>query len=1612
MKRMFVVAVLAAAALMGFTGCPMEDGGPNMFTVAFNVNGGTGTVPPSRLVNAGSSTTLPDGGGLSRDGYTFGGWNTNAVGTGTNFNAGVSFTPTGNVTLYARWNARFTVTFNANGGDGTLPGPQEVIEGSSITLPDGGGLSRDGYTFGGWNTRADGSGGNFNAGVSFTPTGNVTLYARWNARFTVTFDANGGIGTVPGPQEVIEGSSTRLPNGTGLSKDGYTFGGWNTNADGTGTNFNANARFSPTDDITLFARWVANGDPVLVAELYRLRSVARSGGNYVIEISVDETITPAQAVLPTGLEDVTITLRGIGTMRSINLSANGVLFTVGSGVTLVLDDKVTLVGRSLGGPAAASNNNHLVRVDEGGTLVMNAGSRITGNTNTADGWWGSAYFGGGVRVNSGGTFDMHGGEISGNASLNGDGGGVHNIGTFRMGGGTIYGDDAAAGLRNMAGSGAAVFNAAGASAQFGTFNGGAFASSGALPTVSVTVHVENGTVSRLKDGGLAVQLAWLRAFARSGGDYLIELAGDETIDPQVLPTGRDNVTIMLRGIGEMRSINLSANGVLFTVGSGVRLVLDGKVTLVGRSSGGPAAANNNNHLVRVNEGGTLVMNAGSRITGNTNTADGWWGSAYFGGGVRVNVGGTFDMHGGEISGNASSGGDGGGVRNAGTFRMGGGTIYGDDAAAGLRNTVGGSGAAVFNAAGASAQFGTFNGGAFASSGALPTVSVTVHVENGTVSRLKDGGLAVQLAWLRAFARSGGDYLIELAGDEAIVPQTLPTGRDNVTVTLRGIGEMRSINLSANGILFTVGSGVTLALDGNVTLVGRSSGGPAAANNNNHLVRVDEGGTLVMNTGSRVTGNTNTSWSSVEFGGGVRVNVGGTFYMHGGEISGNASSEWNANGGGVHNAGTFRMGGGTIYGDDAAAGLRNTAVGSGAAVFNAAGASAQFGTFNGGTFTNLGTLSTTNLTIRPVMITFDTNGGLGTVPARWMVMAGSTISLPGDGAFSRAGYTFAGWNTRPDGMGTFVIAGTFTPTEHITFFAHWIPDGDFTVSFNANGGIGTVPPLTVADGSSIRLPDGGGLSRNGFAFAGWKNGMGDEFGAGTSFTPPGSVTLYARWNFVGTLAQGPSLSAQLEWLRNHAQSGGSYLVEVVGDAIIAPPALSFGANNITVIIRGVGPRSIRPSADGILFTIPSGLTLVLDSDITLVGRSLGGPAAANNNNHLVRIDSGGTLIMNAMSGITGNTNTASSWEAANQGGGVRVNIGGTFVMNGGLISDNAGTTGGGVFVAGGGTLTMNGGTISGNGATSGGGGGVYAAGAFNMSGGRILNNTAGGNGGGVNVSGTFTMHGGEVSGDNRTTAANGTGGGVFVNGVFNMHGGGISGNRTSGGNGDGGGLFVAAGRTFTMHGGAISDNTAGRDGGGVHTAGTFTMHSGAISNNSGRDGGGVNVVGTFNMRKGMIVGNDADRNGGGVHHGNGAFTMDGGGISGNSALDGGGVFVAGARIFNMHGGTITANIARGNGGGLRVDGTFNMRGGASHGNGGIISSNIADGDGGGLHNTGIFRMQYGTVHGNSSAQDLRNKASGEGAVLFNAGTAEHVVFTGDDVSIHGTFDTTDDTIFGF
>jgi uncharacterized repeat protein (TIGR02543 family) len=155
----------------------------------------------------------------------------------------------------------YTVTFNANGATGgTAPAEQTVNADTVIILPDKGNLTYTGNIFVGWNESSNGSGAKYSAGDSVTVTGNMVFYAQWvdssTPQYTVTFNANGATGgAAPAPQTAYSGINITIPEQGTLVYSGKTFGGWNTQSNGAGTNYASGAQYTVTADVTLFAVW-------------------------------------------------------------------------------------------------------------------------------------------------------------------------------------------------------------------------------------------------------------------------------------------------------------------------------------------------------------------------------------------------------------------------------------------------------------------------------------------------------------------------------------------------------------------------------------------------------------------------------------------------------------------------------------------------------------------------------------------------------------------------------------------------------------------------------------------------------------------------------------------------------------------------------------------------------------------------------------------------------------------------------------------------------------------------------------------------------------------------------------------------------------------------------------------------------------------------------------------------------------------------------------------------------------------------------------------------------------------------------------------------------------
>ena len=158
------------------------------------------------------------------------------------------------------------------------------------------------------------------------------------------------------------------------------------------------------------------------------------------------------------------------------------------------------------------------------------------------------------------------------------------------------------------------------------------------------------------------------------------------------------------------------------------------------------------------------------------------------------------------------------------------------------------------------------------------------------------------------------------------------------------------------------------------------------------------------------------------------------------------------------------------------------------------------------------------------VNYDANGGTGSMPASTLTYD-RPQALPAIG-FTKAGYSFAGWNTQKDGSGkTFTdkqIVGNLLTHENAagTLYAQWTPTPPvITVVFHSNDGgadetVKRVWASNNLDMKAIGLPDG--WTKKGFAFHGWNlaaDGSGVEYKTGESLygrMTTATVDLYADW----------------------------------------------------------------------------------------------------------------------------------------------------------------------------------------------------------------------------------------------------------------------------------------------------------------------------------------------------------------------------------------------------------------------------------------------------------------------------------------------------------------------
>lgn len=241
-------------------------------TLTYHGNGATGGNTAVQSGKTGDELTT-NANGFTRDGYTFVRWDTAKDGSGTAYGEGkngvsqYTMKPAGN-DLYAIWKANPASIVYRNGYPNTTGSTPDTTgsTGDTVTVSQNG-FDRPGYTFTGWSTSKRGD-PSLNPGDKHTlEPGTTTVWAQWKAN-PAHLVYNSNIGSIGSETKTVDGvvDQTVKTIDNPFDRPGYTFSGWNTQADGKGKAYDpgadctltANDKSTPKNTSVLYAQWTIN----------------------------------------------------------------------------------------------------------------------------------------------------------------------------------------------------------------------------------------------------------------------------------------------------------------------------------------------------------------------------------------------------------------------------------------------------------------------------------------------------------------------------------------------------------------------------------------------------------------------------------------------------------------------------------------------------------------------------------------------------------------------------------------------------------------------------------------------------------------------------------------------------------------------------------------------------------------------------------------------------------------------------------------------------------------------------------------------------------------------------------------------------------------------------------------------------------------------------------------------------------------------------------------------------------------------------------------------------------------------------------------------------------
>lgn len=1072
----------------------------------------------------------------------------------------------------------FTITYDGNGNtSGTSPANATINAFTSPTLATNSGtLARTGYTFAGWNTRADGTGTSYTVGqTGFYPTTNRTLYAQWNS--TITYNGNGqtsASNTVPPATTALgtAGNTTLATQGT-LAKTGATFSGWNTAADGTGTRYAAGlTTYASTGSITLYAQWtLPTGTPTLSSssdlgtsnsdKLTKDNTPDINVGTLVSGASVTLTATPASGsavtctftasstsetctfpTLADGIYSITATQTYNGATSAVSTAlANVQIDTVRPTVTLT-SSAIVSGGNSLATPGALSNDYNITatfsEVVNGfviGEITKNAESTGWAISTTALSTSALAAY----------TFNVINSTGAGNAA------------------GKLYLSIAegvasdAAGNTNAATTSSFIINTIIQLTLTNQYQAG----------ITPVVGGNNATVVQTSNGAsvdLTGQGGVTRANHTFAGWSLVTTNGSGAVIPSpytptvplfLYSSWTPNVYVVTYDANGANGASTEATK-NYTYGTAaIAITTKGTLTKTGYTFGGwntLATGLGTNYLENASYTPTASITLYAKWTAGTYTVS-FNGNSSTGGStasLSITAGTAIALRAngftrtGYTFASWNTAADGSGTSYAGAASV---TLYADRALY-AQWTVARPGAPTVSAATAG--------------NTTATVTVTGASESGTTI-----GPATSYS-IQTYASDGTTVITGKTCtvlDSASPKSCQITGLTNSTI-------YKFLATAINTTGSTAGSISTVTATPAPYVVTYSLNGGTLTAPDTSPVNYNLGTPLTLPLPSK-TGYTFTGWNNPSS---ASVGLNGASYSPSATIT--LTAQWSAltysvtysgngsNGGTVPSVGSFTYGYSYSIAEDGTmtksgytfAGWTTAANGTGTLYANAADSiTSSTATYSGAANLTL----YAKWTAQVYAITYDVNGATGAASksSDSFTFGGTSLVLPTIGTMVKTNYTFGGWSETSSGV---AVTSPYSPTQTRTLYAVW-SGVQYSISYNTNGSSASVSDVLYTTGATgITLSDGAGVTREGYTFAGWKTSAGNT--VTSPYVATSNITLYAFWTPIS-------------------------------------PAIIFTAGTINSAVPTVTLPSPNPTSAefGSEFTLPAALSNVTDGGATYV-----------------------------------------------------------------------------------------------------------------------------------------------------------------------------------------------------------------------------------------------------------------------------------------------------------------------------------------------------------------------------------------------------------------------------